>query len=65
MKCNGCNQTRVSHIADGLYLCNKCEKEHEWFLVQDIETTEFKWKNETMAIVDEIIVETKANRKQV
>ena len=44
------------HIADGLYLCPKCEKEERFHLVRSIETGKMYWKNINWAVVDEEIV---------
>lgn len=57
-KCLNCDSDEAYHIADGLYLCPKCEKEEEFHLVQHVETKEIYWKNVKWAIVDENILKT-------
>ncbi len=53
--CINC-QNKGMHIADGLYLCPKCEKEERFHLVRSIETGKMYWKNINWAVVDEEIV---------
>ena len=58
MACINCNSENASHIADGLYLCSRCEKNGKWHLFQDIETKELRWKDILHhAIVDEVQVD--------
>ena len=51
-----CGTKEVYHIADGLYLCDKCD-ETKWRLVQDIGTKEIFWKNIDLTLANEIIVD--------
>jgi len=57
VKCLNCNTNKnVCHIADGLYLCPKCEVEDKFHLVKGIETNNIYWKNVNWCICDEILI---------
>jgi len=54
MECIQCGSKNSAHIADGLYLCARCEQNGNWHLFQDIETKELNWKDTSHhPIVDE------------
>lgn len=55
VKCLNC-KNQGCHIADGLYLCTKCEKKEKFIMVQHNETKEIYWKNVNWVIVDETIL---------
>lgn len=58
MNCIGCDSKKAVHIADGLYLCAKCEQRGQWHLFQDLETKALRWKDILHhAIVDEVQVD--------
>jgi len=54
--CLNCNNKKAHHIADGLYLCPKWEKEESFHLVRSTETKEIYWKNTNDEICDEELV---------
>jgi len=55
VNCTNCDKEGM-HIADGLYLCSKCETNEQFHLVQSVETKEYYWKNIKWAIVDENLI---------
>jgi len=56
VECLNCNNKKAYHIADGLYLCPKCEKEEKFHLVKHVETKEIYWKNINWCICDEELI---------
>jgi len=57
VKCLNCNTKEAHHIADGLYLCSKCEKKEKFHLVRCVETKRIYWKNINWCICDEELIQ--------